>query len=298
VEQYYEERKQHTEKPQSLGPINSFVVAFKSFLGNNSALKGVLNINEISFWDKFELYLRKQKEKTLKDTTSSKYIAWCRTFYRWLVIRELVEKKDSVLDKKFKHKIIKKDNTLPLEIDELKKLKELTLDKSSDYVRDAFLFQCLTSVRFSDLPTDDRDINFKEKTFKTISKKTSEPLEIQINDTAINILKKHNCNLHKLQYSRFNVLLKKIFKDNKIFSEDPTYTYTYSKGGTVLEDLRNKNEFITSKSGRQTFVRIGIQKGMPMDIIMQHTGHKSLEMVSEYFKIYGTKKDYRNMIDI
>ncbi len=54
-----------------------------------------------------------------------------------------------------------------------------------------------------------------------------------------------------------------------------------------------KYELIGTHTARRTFVCLSIQKGMPADVVMSITGHKTYRMMQKYLKIADTHKRHQ-----
>ncbi len=63
-----------------------------------------------------------------------------------------------------------KDSGLPLSFDELKKIESLKLNKSLEKVRDLFLMECYTGLRFSDLSELRKENMFVTESHKKFKK--------------------------------------------------------------------------------------------------------------------------------
>lgn len=160
-------------------------------------------------------------------------------------------------------------------------------------IRDMFLFQCFTSLRFSDMQnlrwTDVMDDYILVTTIKTY-----ESLVIDLNDHSRAILKK---------YRHYR------FMQNKVFPQISNATMNQSihllcklagfnepirivqfKGSERIEKVVPKYKLIGSHTGRRSFISNGLSKGIPAEIMMKWTGHSDWKAMQPYIEITNEAK--------
>jgi integrase len=93
--------------------------------------------------------------------------------------------------------------------------------------------------------------------------------------------------LPSITIQKFNVYIKDVF-------EEAGYTNTVKKTTRVGSDIINPyHERISSHTTRLSFITIMKNKKIPDKVIMEFTGHKSLEVFNKYYKPnYDDKKDF------
>ena len=89
---------------------------------------------------------------------------------------------------------------------------------------------------------------------------------------------------------KFNVYIKEVFKE-------AGYTHTVKKttrvGSDIIETINPYHERISSHTARRSFITIMKNKKIPDKVIMEFTGHKSLEVFNKYYKPNDDdKKDF------
>lgn len=147
---------------------------------------------------------------------------------------------------------------------------------------DAFVFICLTGLRFSDYDRISREhfkqmgkywhINFQQYKTKTI---ISVPI---IYKSACDILEKYEFELPKYSNAYFNRGLKAIFKKYKLFNDEVLLHKEQMNG------VFKKNTLISVHTGRRSFATNQFLKNTPVNLIMAATGHESEKAFRLYVK--------------
>ena len=174
---------------------------------------------------------------------------------------------------------------------ELEKLENFEIPKSKLYlirVRDVFLFQCYTGIRYSDLANlrrcDVHDTYIEITTIKTV-----DSLRIELNTHSKAILKK---------YEPFN------FKDGKalpVVSNQKMNTYlhelcelagfdepiriTYYRGNERFDEIKPKHKVVGTHTGRRSFICNAIGMGIAPQVVMKWTGHSDYKAMKPYIDV-------------
>jgi len=186
----------------------------------------------------------------------------------------------------------------------ISKLDDKTLLKRHLTVLSLFLFQCFTSLRYSDLIQITP--KFKgNKTIKLISKKTGSEIFIYLDDFLIRLLELNDYNLNIYSNTHYNLILQQIFtifaETQKSLKETVDVT-EQTVSGLYSEFTPKTNKFeryklFSSHSGRRTFITMQIEMNTPFPDIMTMTGHKNFDILKEYLDIYNKQKaGEKNMI--
>ncbi|MDO5664194.1 MAG: site-specific integrase [Bacteroidia bacterium] len=177
----------------------------------------------------------------------------------------------------------------PEEEDELTAIGAETLQ----HVKDCFLFQCFTGLRFSDLK-DLKRSQITDDAVKIVTQKTGDSLIINLNEFSRAILDKYkdipfknDAALPVISNQKMNDYLKVLCKEAEI---NTPYTDTYFIGGNRYDVTVPKWEIISTHAGRRTFVVTGLTLEIDPLTIMQWTGHKNIEAMKPYMKIVDEKK--------
>jgi integrase len=151
-----------------------------------------------------------------------------------------------------------------------------------DKVRDLFVLGCYTGGRFSDYSrltkADVFGSSLRIRPIKTGDKVVTIPLHPE----AIKILEKYDYELPKISNQKFNDYLKELSKLLGINKQIIKSSYV---GKDRTDTLYEKHELITSHVARKTFVTISLEKGIPAEIVMKVSGHKSYSSFKKYINI-------------
>lgn len=183
----------------------------------------------------------------------------------------------------------KNENFVALTKDDLDNLSNLAnLKENECIVRDLFLLQCYTSIRFEDLkellnPNNHKVINgIQYAIFK--SEKTKTTYHTPLNDNrlypqTIEIVERY-ANLEKIP-TNYNVILKRLAKManlNKVF------TYTIEKDGKKCVENKRVYEKISSHWGRHTAITNLVRYfGLTAKDIKYISGHRDERLINEVY---------------
>ncbi len=230
----------------------------------------------------------------LVNSTIKKHILHLRQFFRWSIEEQIIVSSPII------NYLPKLDTAqkpiIYLEWDELMTLYNYQFkenDAHLERVRDCFVFQCFTGLRYSDLYNLRRsDIRGNSIFVTTI--KTSDSLEIQLNDYSVAILDKYskeeypnNKALPVISNQKMNDALKIICKTVGI--DTPIRTTIY-QGTERKEVIKPKYELIGTHCGRRTFVCNALMLGIAPDIVMKWTGHSDYKAMKPYIEISNKAK--------
>lgn len=262
--------------------IKNHLLSFQTRQKHNLSFEGMNN----EFRDDFFSYLL--NDKKMLDSTSYKVIKFVKGFLSWAADRKYHSNFDfrTWKGKDFINEII----TLTQE--ELDKIRNLEIeDKKLDRVRDLFLFQCNTGVRFSDLKKIKRE-DIKIDGWHVRTEKTNDPLVIPLSPDALEILDK-NKNYPKtlpvISNQKCNDYLKDLCRLAEV--NEPT-TISRSRKNKKEERTVEKWKLIGSHTARRTFITLSLERGMRPEVLMKITGHKSYRTMQKYVNI--TNKIVRN----
>ena len=182
----------------------------------------------------------------------------------------------------------KRGNFYALTHEDIDKLANLQLTKTKARIRDLFLLQCFTSVRFADLPQLLDPKNRIEKNgivYSTfLSKKTDTRYLIPLNDTelypqTLEILNKY-VELKKIP-TNYNTRVKEIAQEANL---DYVINHTSNKGGKKTTKQMFVYEKISSHWGRHTFITNAQRYfGISPDKIRLITSHSDTNMIEKVY---------------
>lgn len=231
----------------------------------------------------------------LNDNTINKRISELKTFFSWVQKNRLFNFELDVMD--FKHSGY--DNTIvPLTKEDIKILRDLKIEKSKENwgkIIDLFVCNCFFGLRISDFMTLKKDDFVVDSdgdyTLIKENKKTGITTETPVNKTALTILEKYDFNLPKFSHQYFNRQLKNILVKYELFPEVITKKRRSNKD--VQDKQFLKRELITSHTCRRTFITIGIEKNIPLNVLMNSTGHTKIQTLQKYMKKNTNKEEFK-----
>lgn len=155
------------------------------------------------------------------------------------------------------------------------------LTKKQEAIRDLFIVGCLTSLRYSDLVTLQKE-NFSDKFITKLTVKTGVKVIIPLHDFVKDIYKKYDGNLPKISVQHFNRYIKLICK--KIGLIDPI-NQTFTRGGIIVTETKEKWELVSSHTARRSGATNLYNTGrIRIQDLMQVTGHKTEKSFMRYIK--------------
>ena len=230
------------------------------------------------FYDKFLKYLIEKRNIT--NNTIGTHFKIIKTFLNWA---ENAGYNHNPAFHKFK--VFKEEAyDIYLTEEEIRRLEELDLSgrKSMEKIRDAFLLQCYTGLRFSDLKNLKPE-NLKDDHITLGSIKTKERLIIPLSSRARQIIERYpDLNFNLPGNQAMNAALKEMAQLAGIIDSEQVVTY---QGSNRIEKTFPKYRLIGTHTARRTFITLSLEKGMRIEIVMKISGHKSMSSFKKYIKL-------------
>ncbi|TAL68569.1 MAG: site-specific integrase [Bacteroidetes bacterium] len=269
-----------TGKPVTASTLKSYNVTYNHLNNFVSSKKYDLsfdNINE-EFYTGFVKYLSK---KGLTNNGQSYIIKVIKSFMHSTLDKELHHNTKFI---KILRKNIDETTLIALSADELTKIEKLdNLSNSYDKIRDCFLVQVYTGLRYSDLTNlKPENINLKEKIITLYTIKTQDPLIIPISNRLEQILIRYDKKLLLCSNQKYNKFIKEICRIAEI---DTPIQITKYIGKVRIDETKPKYELISSHTGRRTFITLTLKKGILPEMVMKVSGHKTRSSFQKYVRI-------------
>ncbi len=152
-------------------------------------------------------------------------------------------------------------------------------------VKDLFLFQILTGIRYSDLIRVKKSFVQNEQ-LSFIMYKTNKRVNIPLHRKAKSILLKYNYNIgeHAKSLKNYNIDLKTLCRKAGLTDEVSTLKLKLTE---KISDDTPLCELISSHVGRTTFITNCLISGISPYIVMSYSGHKKIETLTYYMKLAG-----------
>ena len=232
-------------------------------------------------------YLRDVKE--MRNTTIGKQLSFLKWFLRW-AFKKGVHQNNAYDSYKPKLKSTQK-KIIFLTWEELNKLREFKIPSNKqalERVRDVFLFQCFTGLRYSDV-FNLRRSDIKGDHIEVTTVKTSDSLIIELNNHSKAILDKYkdvafedDKVLPVITNQKMNDYLKELAEMAGI---DEPIRQTYYKGNERIDDVTPKYALLGTHAGRRTFICNALALGIPPQVVMKWTGHSDYKAMKPYIDI-------------
>jgi len=235
----------------------------------------------------YVIYLRDVKE--MRNTTIGKQLSFLKWFLRW-AFKKGVHQNNAYDSYKPKLKSTQK-KIIFLTWDELNRLREFKIPSNKqalERVRDVFLFQCFTGLRYSDV-FNLRRSDIKGDHIEVTTVKTSDSLIIELNNHSKAILDKYkdvafedDKVLPVITNQKMNDYLKELAEMAGI---DEPVRQTYYKGNERIDDVTPKYALLGTHAGRRTFICNALALGIPPQVVMKWTGHSDYKAMKPYIDI-------------
>lgn len=232
-------------------------------------------------------YLRDVKE--MRNSTIGKQLSFLKWFLRW-AFKKGVHQNNAYDSYKPKLKSTQK-KIIFLTWEELNKLREFeipTTKQALDRVRDVFLFQCFTGLRYSDV-FNLRRSDIKGDHIEVTTVKTSDSLIIELNNHSKAILDKYkdvafedDKVLPIITNQKMNDYLKELAE---LAGIDEPVRQTYYRGNERIDEVTPKYALLGTHAGRRTFICNALALGIPPQVVMKWTGHSDYKAMKPYIDI-------------
>ena len=232
-------------------------------------------------------YLRDVKE--MRNSTIGKQLSFLKWFLRW-AFKKGLHQNNAYDSYKPKLKSTQK-KIIFLTWEELNKLREFEIPAAKqalDRVRDVFLFQCFTGLRYSDV-FNLRRSDIKGDHIEVTTVKTSDSLIIELSNHSKAILDKYkdvafedDKVLPVITNQKMNDYLKELAE---LAGIDEPVRQTYYRGNERIDEVTPKYALLGTHAGRRTFICNALALGIPPQVVMKWTGHSDYKAMKPYIDI-------------
>ena len=265
---------------------------FEKFAAVKNHLKNFRSELSFDFFDEEGLteyvqYLREVRE--MRNSTIGKQLSFLKWFLRWS-FKQGMHSNNAYDTFKPKLKDTQK-KIIFLTWEELNRLREFRIPPTKqalERMRDVFLFQCFTGLRYSDV-FNLRRSDIKGDHIKVTTVKTSDSLIIELNDHSRAILEKYkdvefenDKALPVITNQKMNDYLKELAELAEI--NEPV-RQTYYKGNERIDEVTPKYALLGTHAGRRTFICNALALGIPPQVVMKWTGHSDYKAMKPYIDI-------------
>ena len=231
----------------------------------------------------------KEDETGLKNSTIGKKLDFLKWFLNWATEKGY----NTLMDyKSFKPKLKSTKNPVVfLSESEIKKLCDYKIPQEKKHlekVRDVFVFCCYSSLRYSDVENLKKS-DVKDSFIDVTTIKTADSIRIEFNKVTQRILDKYkdvpipgDKALPVISNQKMNTELKELCKLADI--SEPVRK-TFYKGNERRDVTSPKHELVSTHTGRRSFICNALAKGIPVNVVMQWTGHADYKSMKPYVDV-------------
>jgi len=281
---YFDEYISFSEKTKAKATIAVFRTTKKHVSDFSIKYRYKLTFQSFNndFYEKFFSYII--EDRGLFNNAFGKYVKTIKSFLTWALDKDIHRSREYS-----KFKVYKESNEpLPLSMEELKKIEGLTLNDALDRVRDLFLMECYTGLRYSDL-IELRKENIKGDFIHKVIRKTKNPIKVPMTKKVKAILEKYAEKINGydlallpgISNQKMNKDLKEICDKAEMHDE---IILSKFKGAVRHDRQVRKCDAITTHCGRDTFITNSLMMGMSESTIMTIVGHVKYETFKKYVK--------------
>ena len=265
---------------------------YEKFAAVKNHLMNFRNELTFEFFDEkglndYVTYLREVRE--MRNSTIGKQLSFLKWFLRW-AFKKGLHQNNAYDSYKPKLKSTQK-KIIFLTWEELNKLREFEIPAAKqalDRVRDVFLFQCFTGLRYSDV-FNLRRSDIKGDHIEVTTVKTSDSLIIELNNHSKAILDKYkdvafedDKVLPVITNQKMNDYLKELAE---LAGIDEPVRQTYYRGNERIDEVTPKYALLGTHAGRRTFICNALALGIPPQVVMKWTGHSDYKAMKPYIDI-------------
>ena len=265
---------------------------FEKFAVVKNHLKNFRSELSFDFFDEEGLteyvqFLREVRE--MRNSTIGKQLSFLKWFLRWS-FKQGMHSNNAYDTFKPKLKDMQK-KIIFLTWEELNRLREFKIPPTKqalERVRDVFLFQCFTGLRYSDV-FNLRRSDIKGDHIEVTTVKTSDSLVIELNKHSKAILEKyqdvvfeHDKALPVITNQKMNEYLKELAE---LAGINEPIRQTYYKGNECIDEVTPKYALLGTHTGRRTFICNALALGIPPQVVMKWTGHSDYKAMKPYIDI-------------
>jgi integrase len=224
-------------------------------------------------------------------TTAAKNMIFIKGFLNWCLEWEYLTNERF---KQYKVPAVKHPPKVIITPDEMERIRNLDLTSKPhlDNARGLFVLSCLTGLRFSDY-SDINLANLKQDHngdpyLSRIQEKTGDTVKIPLTPEAKKIVDDYLAG--KYRSTSGDKMRKAVKHLCRVAGLNEPFEVNASKGHEDVVIHKPKWELVGTHTGRRTFATNLVIRGVPWDVAMQFTGHKSHKDFALYVNVPDTEK--------
>jgi integrase len=219
-------------------------------------------------------------KRSVSDATVSNYIKTIKTFLRWAKSRGY----HSVTDYEQFYRDKRTSETIALTLDEVRLLRDFDLSDSPRLarVRDIFLLQCFTGMRYGDLQRlEPKHFDDASQLIRFTTEKTNTRCVIPITRPLKELLSRYPSRLFELPSGvKQNLYLKELGQKVGLTQDVTTERFVL---GQRIEETKKRHELITTHVARRSYATLSVRFGVPESVIGLVMGHSPKGMLQQHY---------------
>jgi integrase len=219
-------------------------------------------------------------KRSVSDATVSNYIKTIKTFLRWAKSRGY----HSVTDYEQFYRDKRTSETIALTLDEVRLLRDFDLNDSPRLarVRDIFLLQCFTGMRYGDLQRlEPKHFDDASQLIRFTTEKTNTRCVIPITRPLKELLSRYPSRLFELPSGvKQNLYLKELGQKVGLTQDVTTERFVL---GQRIEETKKRHELITTHVARRSYATLSVRFGVPESVIGLVMGHSPKGMLQQHY---------------
>ncbi|MBS1562375.1 MAG: tyrosine-type recombinase/integrase [Bacteroidetes bacterium] len=223
------------------------------------------------------------KEKGHADTSVSNIIKVLKIFMRWS--RQKGYHSTSTWELFWRDR--RTGDTIALNVDELRRLRDLDLTENPRLarIRDVFLLQAYTGLRYGDLQLlQPKHFDDEAGIIRYTTTKNHTQCIIPITKPLQQLLQNHPTRSFDFPSNvKANLYLKEL---GKVAGLDKITTVAHYRGGERTEESKPRSELLTTHVARRTFSTTSVRFGVPESVISIVTGHTAKGMLQQHYILF------------
>lgn len=248
---------------------------------------------DYDFYEDFILYCQ---ENNNNDNTIGTNIVKVITFLRWSFDNKYHSNEDF---RKFKAPKSEALFSIALTEEEIHKIHSLELNNQDlEFARLFMLVNCHVGMRYSDLMDVIKHHSIVGNELRIVQVKTRRTVKLYISEK----IKLMILRLKKSYRKKYNqkILNKNLNEIGRLIGMESIESATKLVGNNRITVEKPRWQLLTSHVGRRTFATTAAMKGMPLHVIKQYTGHKSLDSLEKYLNAsnYDDKEVLENLFNL
>lgn len=147
--------------------------------------------------------------------------------------------------------------------------------------RDVFVAGCLTGLRFSDLSGLRQELIIDGR-MRLMEQKTGRTLRLDVHPHVLEMLERYGGALPVPANATLNRYIKVAARQAGV---DAPVVDVEFKGGERVERVLPKWRLVTTHTARRTFIALGLELGVPVQVMQRMVGHATLRQTQAYLDV-------------